>query len=193
MTNANIVQAQPAPVYFSRWGAHPGDYQTFMQLKELNKAYQKARTQYRCWVRWNRKAVKNRVLRRWVRNEAGQKIGREIVGAWKEPPLNPVFVTREWMEDLWGPGSDWKKDDNNKIITDERGRSLRKGILTERVTFTELPIGDDYTRARRPTDPQSAASIRPLTMSKELITSMLNELAAAQVRDGQGNIRVLAT
>lgn len=69
----------------SRWGFHPCDYETFRKLKTIHKWYYKALHDYAKWERWYRKEPQNRVIRCWIRNAAGNKIGSRIVEIQQEP------------------------------------------------------------------------------------------------------------
>ena len=44
-------------VFESRWGYHPCDYETFLKLKALHKAYWQAVYDYAKRIRWERKTV----------------------------------------------------------------------------------------------------------------------------------------
>jgi len=77
--------------YQGRWGYHACDFDTFKKLKKLYSFYWKALRRNAEWERWNRKEPQNRILRKWYRNENGQKTGFEIVGPKPEPQRYPVF------------------------------------------------------------------------------------------------------
>lgn len=85
----------------SKYGFHPCDYQTFRKLKAIHKWYWKALRDIADWERWSRKLPKNRVIRRWIRDKYGRKIGFEIVGSKPEPKCCPFFArhNHEWIED----------------------------------------------------------------------------------------------
>jgi hypothetical protein len=92
MTNVNNV-------YQSRWGFHSCNYETYLKLKKLKKYYWKAIYRIAEWNRWNNKLPHNRIIRKWHRNEKGQRVGFEIVGQKPEPQRLPVF-TREVLSDF---------------------------------------------------------------------------------------------
>lgn len=77
--------------YESRFGFHPCDYDTFIKLKKLKKYYFQALYRHAEWQRWDRKAPQNQVIRRYKKNDKGQRIGYEIVGEKLQPKLYPVF------------------------------------------------------------------------------------------------------
>jgi hypothetical protein len=90
-----VAQVTPG-VYQSKWGFHPCSVETCRLLKRLNHHRYKAWVAFRHWQRWDRKLPHNRVERRWIRDEKGQKIGSEIVGPRRAPKLCPMFTTLDW-------------------------------------------------------------------------------------------------
>jgi hypothetical protein len=84
-------------VYQSRWGYHPCDFETCQRLKKLNALYEQARRTCADWQRWARKAPANRVIRRWLRDESGRKVGSEVIGPRPEPKLSLLFCTRSFV------------------------------------------------------------------------------------------------
>lgn len=85
-------------VYKGRFGFHACDYDTYCKLKKLHAYYWKALRRYAEWERWNRKDPSNRLLRKWFRNEKGQKTGFEIVGPKPEPVQYPVFIDANYYK-----------------------------------------------------------------------------------------------
>lgn len=88
----------PAGVFQSRFGFHPCSKETSKKLRFLNGVHAKALHLEAAWERWNRKAPWNRIQKRYIRDEKGVKIGKEIVldangkpAEWKEPQLCPFF------------------------------------------------------------------------------------------------------
>ena len=81
-------------VHQSRWGYHPCDFETYRLLKQLNALYEKAIHAHAAWGRWARKLPHNRVIRRYLRNEKGEKIGSEVIGPMPEPKLSRLFCTK---------------------------------------------------------------------------------------------------
>lgn len=90
----------------SRWGYHACDHATFLKLKKLKKLYFKALYRYGEWVRWDRKQPQNRILRKWYRNDKGQKTGFEIVGKKPEPQMYPVFGSYRYVAEGCHPLND---------------------------------------------------------------------------------------
>ncbi len=78
-------------VHQGRWGFYPCDYETYQKLKELHKWYYEAVRKWADWCRWERKEPQNRVIRRKIKDEKGQTIGREVVGPRPEPVVCPHF------------------------------------------------------------------------------------------------------
>jgi hypothetical protein len=79
----------------SRFGFHPCDYQTYRKLKTLYKRFWQTKHAVSAWQRWNNKLPKNRVIRKWIRDEQGRKIGFEVVGKRPEPKFCPLFMLRK--------------------------------------------------------------------------------------------------
>jgi hypothetical protein len=92
-------------IFQSRWGFHPCDYQVFLKLKRIHKAYWEGLRKLAAWQRWHGKLPANRLLVRWRRDEAGRKIKREIIGLRPEPVVpavyreiceSPISITQEF-------------------------------------------------------------------------------------------------
>ena len=77
--------------YQSKWGFHPCDLETYKKLRKLNQWFLKAQIKAAEWNRWARKDEQNRVIRKFIRNDQGQKIGCEVVGPKPEPNLDSIF------------------------------------------------------------------------------------------------------
>ena len=122
------------PVFRSRWGFHPCDYQTYRRLKFLNLVYQRAVRLAHAWNRWKRKDPHNRVIRRRRRNDQGQTIGYDKPIPLAEPALCPLFSQKVY----------------EKCYVDKRGTCYKDGFLDERVATDDLRIPTDYASARRP-------------------------------------------
>jgi hypothetical protein len=149
-----------AQAYQSRWGYHPCDYATFLQLKELNQYYQRALRRFAAWKRWSRKQPQNRVIRSRRRNDQGQVIGKEVLGPRPEPALCPVFTRREEVR---------------RYSSDpERQRKEERKI--ERVSMTHSDISEVYRKARKPVAREKLAI--PLPYSGEEISHLLAECRA---------------
>ena len=75
----------------SRWGFHSCSYETYQKLRKLNYwsfLTKKAQARH---DRWYRKEPQNRVIRKTLCNELGQKIGSEVVGTAPEPKVPDLF------------------------------------------------------------------------------------------------------
>lgn len=78
-------------VFETKWGYVAYSYEDYKKLKQLNRIFWKARTNAACWNRWTRKQPQNRIQKKWICNEQGQKIGHEVVGPWLEPIVCDLF------------------------------------------------------------------------------------------------------
>jgi len=150
----------PAEAHRSRWGYHPCDYATFLKLRQLHKAYQKALRQYHEWLRWSRKAPQNRVLRRAVRDEQRRRVGTEVVGPRPEPPLDPTFVRREMVKVTW-----------------HAGRYHKEGVEVERVTFGTAGVPESYRLARFPA--ATPGDVKAMPLSVQQIDALAKQREAA--------------
>jgi hypothetical protein len=144
-------------MFQSKWGWHPCDWATFRLLKKLNAACEAARRRFAAWQRWRRKMPHNRVIRRWLRDAEGRRIGCEIVGPLPEPVLPALFCLRRQVQSFWG----------------EDGRPLAEGRLVEEVVFDDRGIPDAYRTARKPA--ASANEVQPLRLTAD-IRSLVSEL-----------------
>jgi hypothetical protein len=142
----------------SRWGWHPCDYATFRLLKRLHRACETARRQVAAWHRWHRKMPHNRVVRRWLRDSLGRRIGCAVVGPLPEPPLSPPFCVRRLIPSFWS----------------EDGRPLAEARLVEDVVFGDLGIVEAYRTARKPA--ASPEEVRPLAFTAEELHRLAAEL-----------------
>jgi hypothetical protein len=138
-------------VHQSRWGYHPCDYETFLRLKGLHARYWRALLGYAAWRRWQRKEPQNRVLREWIRDAQGRRIGHRIVGPRPEPPLDPLFCVRAQVV--------------SHIAAD--GSLAREGTVVERVSFHDHGIPAAYRLARMPA--ATPQEVRPLPFSAEAL------------------------
>ncbi len=146
-------------IHQSRWGWHPCDYATFRLLKRLRRACEEARRQFAAWRRWQRKMPHNRVVRRWLRDEQGRRIGCEIVGPLPEPPLSPLFCVRRLMPSFWS----------------EDGKPLPEARLVEDVVFEDRGILEAYRTARKPAVSQE--TVQPLRLTVEEVQRLAATLA----------------
>lgn len=130
-------------VYRSRWGFHPCDYETYLLLKQLHALHEAALHAYADWQRWARKQPQNRVVRRYRRNEQGNRIGSEIIGPRPEPPLSPLFCTQ------------------SRVVQGATGESLGR-----RVAFDSLRVPEGYRQARMPAPTAEAVTPLPWTAAE---------------------------
>lgn len=102
VTNTRPAEDVAKEAFQSRWGWHAVDYPTFLMIRRLHKAYQKALHGYHVWLRWRNKSTNNRIVRRWARNGKGQKVGYTVEGLQPEPPLCPIFTRKVKRENRYG-------------------------------------------------------------------------------------------
>lgn len=85
------------PVFRSRWGFHPCDYETYQSLRRLRFLWFRTLRRLAAWHRWNRKRPHNRVLWRRVRVD-GRPVGWERAAPWNEPAVPAFMVEQRWGE-----------------------------------------------------------------------------------------------
>lgn len=86
-------------VFETKWGFVAYSYEDYKNLKQLNKIFSKARTNAARWNRWARKDEHNRVQKKWIRNELGQKTGFKIIGPLSEPVVCDLFSQKHrWFD-----------------------------------------------------------------------------------------------
>jgi hypothetical protein len=130
----------------SRWGWHPCDYPTYLLLKELHGLYERAQHQYAAWRRWQRKKPHNRVVRRKITDETGNKVGEEIGGPRPEPPLPPLFCVRRQVPSFWS----------------EDGKPIKTARLVEQIDFDDHSVAEAYRTARTPMPNEKEVKALPL-------------------------------
>lgn len=140
-------------VYQSRWGFHPCNYETFLLLKRLNELCERARRRFAEWQRWNRKQPQNRVVRTWLVDERGRRVGSRVVGPRPEPPLCPVFCERRQAVRYHSP---------------DGGPPRRQEVTL--VCFTDHDIPAAYRAARMPAP--SPEQVTPLPLPAEVIRQL---------------------
>src|SRR5262245_48872703 len=99
--------------YRSRWGWHPCDYATFLQLKRLFKAFHEGRRRLAAWKRWACKLPHNRVpleprvaeIHRVLCESGGRKATFDIVAAYQnarhgrpEDEVKPLGISAATIE-----------------------------------------------------------------------------------------------
>lgn len=140
----------------SKWGWHPCDYETFLQLRELHRDYWAALRRFAEWQRWARKHPQNRVIRRRLRDASGRKIGTEVIGPRPEPELDAFFCVRQPV----------------LHVRQEGGQVQRQE--TSLVSFLDHGIPLAYRLARRPMpDPEQ---VPPLPMDPAQVRALLEAL-----------------
>jgi len=72
-------------VHRIKWGFVPCDFEKYKFFKELNFRCLQDCIALTARDRWKRKDPQNRVIRKWIRNSNGQKVGHVIVGPRPEP------------------------------------------------------------------------------------------------------------
>jgi hypothetical protein len=131
----------------SRWGWHPCDYSTYRLLKALHRLFEQARRQHAAWRRWQRKLPNNRVIRRTIVDDNGNRVGREVVGPQPEPPITAPFCVRRTVLSHWS----------------EDGRPLQTGRPVETVELIDHGIPQAYRAARFPAASEQEVPRLPLT------------------------------
>lgn len=97
MSKEEVGQVLPIiekETYKTRFGYVAYSYEDYLKLKRLNRLFYEDCKRAARWKRWVRKAPHNRVLKKWLRNDLGQRIGVEIVGSMPEPVTWDLFSTK---------------------------------------------------------------------------------------------------
>lgn len=101
MSAAATTSVSTSPrVYKGHWGYYAVSKEVFEQVKAAHKFYWRAVKQRADLNRWLRKAERNRVIRKKLRNSSGQVTGYELVGPRPAPAYDPRFVTLETTASL---------------------------------------------------------------------------------------------
>jgi len=133
-------------VHQSRWGYHSCAYETFLKLKALHARYWRALRSDAAWRRWQRKAPQNRVLREWLRDPQGRRVGYRILGPRPEPVLDPLFCVRAQVVSHFA----------------EDGSLVRNGRIVERVSFHDHGVPAAYRLARKPAATPEEVTAMPI-------------------------------
>jgi len=136
-------------VFKSRWGHHPCDYKTFLELKKLNYLYFKALKMRARWERWDRKEPQNRTIKKWKRDLLGRKIGKEIIGHQLEPKLDNIFLEKKITQ-----GYVWDRETQKYVLKDY-----------EIVKIININIMEEYQKAKHPK--KNKEDIVELKLTKE--------------------------
>jgi len=145
-------------IHQSTWGWHPCDYATFRLLKRLHRACEEARRQFAAWQRWRRKMPHNRVIRRWLRDDQGRRIGCVIAGPRPEPSLSPLFCVRRLTPSFWS----------------EDGKPLKEARFVEDVVFDDRGLQTAYRTARKLA--ASPETVQPLSIAVEELQRLAADL-----------------
>jgi hypothetical protein len=134
--------------YETKWGHVAYGYEDYLKLKRLHKIWFKAVRAAARWERWVRKAPHNRLERRTLRDAAGRKIGREVVGPAPEPRVCDLF--------------------SRKLVTSDREPVGRWFVGWVR---TDDAVAREYRKARYPKP--ASDDVEPAAMSGREIDAML--------------------
>jgi len=146
--------------YRSRWGYHPCDYETYLLLKLLNARWLAAQRRQAQWQRWFRKKPANRVVRRWLRDAQGRRIGCDVVGTQPEPQPCPLFCRRLPVVSHWSATGEYLP----------AGRTADGWALVR-----QLAIPAAYRAARTPAPTPEA--VKPLPLTAAEIRRLVSDLA----------------
>jgi len=168
-------------VYESKWGYHPCDRETYMKLKKLNYWFLKAQKRAAEWNRWARKDEHNRVIREFIRNDKGQKIGVEILGPKPEPqniegPFcnfhtakeNNRYGCRRTSQTYWLNKGDLQIEWETMRAKNGERYCYHSGLYVD-----SFGIDRDYQNAKRPTTKES---VQPLKNSVEQIDELYEKV-----------------
>lgn len=90
----------------SKRGWHPCEYSIYLKLKQIRKWYFKTLHDYATYNRWVNKKPENRLIRKWIKDNLGRRIGFEITGDQSEPKYCKSFVSfdkRYWRNMCFNP------------------------------------------------------------------------------------------
>lgn len=141
-----------------KWGYYPCDWETYRKLKELNMAYTKAMHEKAAWERWDRKEPQNRVIRGKLKNSSGQVVGYQAPLPMPEPELTSIFCKKVVKKVIWGKKGQYYKDGKEETF----------------VELTDLPIYEDYRKARYPVVEEEG--VTGLSMKLDLINELHGKL-----------------
>lgn len=131
---------EPMELFESKWGFHALDRDTYLKLKRLNHFCQLTLCAIGNDWRWTRKAPKNRVIRKWLRNEKGQRVGHIVEGPRPKPEACPVLATLS--------GNKWTaKNELGAIMeTYKEVRHPKTPTKVKPVRMTKKQINDLYCK-----------------------------------------------
>ena len=152
-------------VYQSKWGYHPCDLETYKKLRKLNQWFMKAQREAAEWNRWARKDKQNRVIRKFIRNDQGQKIGCEIVGPKPEPVIDSPFCKIDLNDESCWRRFDWTRTPQtyrlrkHKLDGNTRIREEYCFYLTN-LFVNSFGVDIDYNNAKRPVTEDAVTPLR---------------------------------
>lgn len=117
-----------------KYGWYPCDWATYKKLKALNMNYDKALHEKARWERWDRKEPQNRVVRAKLKDSNGNVVGYAAPIPQAEPEITSIFL----------------KKVVKKVNFDKKGNYHKNGIDQTFAELTDLPIFNDYWKARYP-------------------------------------------
>ena len=171
-------------VYQSAWGFHPCDKDTYIKLRKLNYWFLKAQIRAAEWNRWERKDEQNRVIRKFIRNDRGQKIGCKIVGPKPEPKTECPFC-EFWSSDSdnntfhrrYGcertPQSHWINKGDLKVNDFWTAENGERYYYHTGLYVDSFGIDLDYQNAKRP---RTEEDVQPLKNSVEQINALYKKV-----------------
>ena len=168
MEPIRVLKSEVAPgIHQGKWGFYPTDYEHYQLLKQLNKHFTAARAIFCDYLRWDCKLPHNRVLRKWKRNEKGQKIGCEIVG----PKPDPRLRKPQGYLEVFPSGS-------QRVKIEHRGPTggvIGTGYIYKTV-LCDLGIEAAYQNARMPVAGPELVQPLPSMMTKDWCRMILRRL-----------------
>ena len=142
-----------------KYGWYPCDWATYQKLKALNMDYNKALHEKAAWERWDRKEPQNRVVRAKLKDSKGNVVGYAAPVPQKEPAITSIFLKKVVKRVQWGKKGQYYKDGKDEIF----------------VELTDLPIFEDYWKARYPVAGEEGVS--PLSLKLDLINELHGKLS----------------
>ena len=119
------MTTQNANVFETRFGFVPCDYEHYKKLRRLQYLYLLSRKADAAHERWSRKAPQNRVERRWIRNQQGQKVKRIAVGPLAQPKGGLEMFNKRY-------GTSWSSPTlGEQVVADYRNAKYPKSSAVE--------------------------------------------------------------
>lgn len=136
-----------------KFGWYPCDIETYHKLKAINFAFDQAVHKMKAWERWDRKDVKNRVVRKKLKDSTGRVVGYGLAEPMPEPPLCPIFFKKAV-----------------KLVNFQNGVYYKAGIEKTFVEMSQGSVYDDYRKARYPVSTE--AEVQSFNISLEKINEL---------------------